>query len=257
MISIAGKEFRKLDDEFFVNGAKCVEAYVDGVKVYPDGIATIPVLFSTTPFMQMYRDPATESYNGYAAYEKDGWLWSARRRADAILIGASLVTLNDMRETHFWRNYSASNYPYGRAVHFDLSATFASDQSGNVASAWFEHNTNGGLSTSYSETYFEDGHWVNCWFSDWGPVRSFVCRESGSGGTNDAEVVLNPQRSYVFSVKTPVFSENLPGVVHHYERTEVARYTPGAGIENLEAIDNLGINLSARYVAIDTAYVLS
>jgi len=36
MILVGGKEFRTLQDEFFVNGSKCVEAYVNDVKVYPE-----------------------------------------------------------------------------------------------------------------------------------------------------------------------------------------------------------------------------
>lgn len=35
-IIVAGKEFRTLSDEFFANGEKVLEAWADGVKVYPD-----------------------------------------------------------------------------------------------------------------------------------------------------------------------------------------------------------------------------
>jgi len=61
-IVIAGKEFRKAEDAFYVNGIKVVEAYADGVKVYPDKEYKYELVLHGEEVFQTFAVPTSFNY---------------------------------------------------------------------------------------------------------------------------------------------------------------------------------------------------
>ncbi len=72
-ITVAGKEFKTLSDEFYVNGAKVVKAFVNGVQCYPSGtIESIAV--TTMPSKLEYEPGDIINFSGIVVtgYDEDG-----------------------------------------------------------------------------------------------------------------------------------------------------------------------------------------
>lgn len=75
MIELMGKHYHTLKDEIYVNGAKVVEAYADGAKVYPDKVRVITSAsvsgtdyYENTGFMTFHvGDPKEEGYSSSLA----------------------------------------------------------------------------------------------------------------------------------------------------------------------------------------------
>ena len=86
MISVGGHVFRTLKDEFFVNGSKVYRAYVNGIRVYPEGLPE-KIEIIVQPTKQIYRNGELIDLTGavvVALYE-DGTRWSSEDYPNGII----------------------------------------------------------------------------------------------------------------------------------------------------------------------------
>ena len=133
-IQVAGKTFVTLEDKFYVNGSQVLEAWANGVKVYPEGIGA-HIEITVLPSRLNYIDGELISLDGITvvAYDEDGSTYRGYpdgaipvdklflTNGTATFDGGSSGVNYTQPSNHPWytRNYTLPIAPLSSRVYFD------------------------------------------------------------------------------------------------------------------------------------------